>query len=165
MYKRQIQESELIEVVLSAIQLYVKVLLGEDTIQEKERNEGKITDLKKQLVMLQTDVKKLQERKAILYDKLVDGEISREEFQKSQETLTYQQEKMQYQLNGLQKKLAQLECITGVGREGKKHWKEYLGAKELTREMLEALIDCIYVYQDKSIRIQWKFGDGLMEKE
>ena len=72
---------------------------------------------------------------------------------------------MQYQLNGLQKKLAQLECITGVGREGKKHWKEYLGAKELTREMLEALIDCIYVYQDKSIRIQWKFGDGLMEKE
>lgn len=160
-----IQESELIEVVLSAIQLYVKVLLGEDTIQEKERNEGKITDLKKQLVMLQTDVKKLQERKAILYDKLVDGEISREEFQKSQETLTYQQEKMQYQLNGLQKKLAQLECITGVGREGKKHWKEYLGAKELTREMLEALIDCIYVYQDKSIRIQWKFGDGLMEKE
>ncbi len=157
----KIQESELIEVVLSAIQLYVKVLLGKDAVQEKVGNEGKIAGLRKQLAILEADIKKLQERKAMLYDKLVEEEISREGFQKSQKALTCQQEEVQYRYNELQKELAHLECIAGVEQERRRHWKEYLGTKKLTQGMLEALIDCIYVKQDGAIRIQWKFGDGL----
>ncbi len=148
--------------MLSAIQLYVKVLLGKDAVQEKVGNEGKIAGLRKQLAILEADIKKLQERKAMLYDKLVEEEISQEGFQRSQEVLTYQQEEVQHRYNGLQKELAHLECIAGVEQERRRHWKEYLGTKELTQGMLEALIDCIYVKQDGAIRIQWKFGDGLM---
>lgn len=147
--------------MLSAIQLYVKVLLGKDAVQEKVGNEGKIAGLRKQLAILEADIKKLQERKAMLYDKLVEEEISREGFQKSQKALTCQQEEVQYRYNELQKELAHLECIAGVEQERRRHWKEYLGTKELTQGMLEALIDCIYVKQDGAIRIQWKFGDGL----
>ena len=42
--------------------------------------------------------------------------------------------------------------------------ENYLGMEELTREMVEAFIDCIYVYDDKSIHIQWRFENGIEEK-
>lgn len=154
--------SQFYKSIFSAVQLYIKILLEEDIIQERVGYKKKITGLRKQLVMLQADIKKLQERKALFYDKLVEGEISREGYQKSQERLTYQQEEIQRRYNELQKELAHLECITSMEQEGKRHWKEYLGSKELTREILDALIDCIYVKHDGTVHIQWKFWGEMM---
>lgn len=31
--------------------------------------------------------------------------------------------------------------------------------KELTKEMVEALVDRIYVYEDKRVEIEWNFGE------
>ena len=128
--------------MLSAIQLYVKVLLGKDAVQEKVGNEGKIAGLRKQLAILEADIKKLQERKAMLYDKLVEEEISREGFQKSQKALTCQQEEVQYRYNELQKELAHLECIAGVEQERRRHWKEYFIQSFFSCSVLENWNTC-----------------------
>ena len=35
----------------------------------------------------------------------------------------------------------------------------------LTREILDAFVDCIYVYRDKSIYIKWAFDEPEMMEE
>lgn len=37
--------------------------------------------------------------------------------------------------------------------------KQCLEIDTLTREMVLAVVDCIYVYSDKSIRIKWLFDE------
>lgn len=39
--------------------------------------------------------------------------------------------------------------------------ENYLGMEELKWEMVGAFIDCVYVYEDKSIHIQWRFENGI----
>ena len=56
-----------------------------------------------------------------------------------------------------------LEHIVSSGRVEEQTLEKYLGMEELTREMMEAFVDCIYVYNDKSIHIQWRFGNVVEE--
>ncbi len=158
----RIKEDELEVTVLSAIRLYVKVLLDQRVLQEQGNGGGVLSSLRKQLATMQVDNEKSKEQKALLYDQFADGKISREEFRKRQEAITHRQDDLQQRYDKLQKELSHLECITDAGKVQKKQWEDYLGAEKLTRGMVKALVDCIYVHQDGSIRIQWKFGDGVM---
>lgn len=154
-----LKESDLVETVLSAIRLYVKVLLDKGVIQEQKNGEGRISDLRNRFARMQTVRKEFQERKALLYDQFADGKISREEFKRKQEIITQQQEELGRQCDTLQKELSHLESVAGV-QKARGKGEDYLGVKELMRGMVEALIDCIYVHPDKSIHIQWKFREA-----
>lgn len=163
--KENLKENELAETVLFAIRMYMKVLIEKILVEKKmvqEQKSGKreISDLQRSLTVMQANRKDLQECKALLYDRFADGKICREEFQKRQKILTYQQEELQQRYDSLHKELVHLECIINKGEMQEKQLENYSGAGELTRKMVEALIDCIYIYEDKSIHIQWKFGDG-----
>ena len=37
--------------------------------------------------------------------------------------------------------------------------KRFAGEKRLTRDMVEAFVDRIVVFQDKRVEIRWKFGE------
>ena len=108
-------------------------------------------------------VKESQERKAKLYEQLADEEISREVFKSRQAALSHRQEEAQADQGRLEEELAKLEHIVSSGRMEEQTLENYLGMEELTREMVEAFIDCIYVYDDKSIHIQWRFENGIEE--
>lgn len=54
-------------------------------------------------------------------------------------------------------KLRVLEKQQAANTPRKKEIQSYLSAKCLTREMLDAFVDCIYVYSEHSIQIQWLF--------
>ena len=60
--------------------------------------------------------------------------------------------------------LMKLENIISSGRMEEQILENYLGMEELTREMVEAFIDCVSVYDDKSIHIQWRFENGIIFK-
>ena len=63
----------------------------------------------------------------------------------------------------MEEELAKLEHLVSSGQMEEQTLENYLGMEELTREMVEAFIDCIYVYDDKSIHIQWRFESGIKE--
>lgn len=50
-----------------------------------------------------------------------------------------------------------LEKQQGANTPRKKEIESYLSAECLTREMLDAFVDYIYVYGEYSIQIQWLF--------
>ncbi len=161
--KGHLKESELAEAVFAAVRAYIEVLLDRWELKKKTEDSGRIPALRKQLASLQGCVKECQERKAKLYEQLADEEISREVFKSRQAALSHRQEEAQADQKRLEEELAKLEHIVSSGRMEEQTLENYLGMEELTREMVEAFIDCIYVYNDKSIHIQWRFGSGIKE--
>jgi len=144
--KGWLRECDLVEAVLSAIRLYMKILLEE---KQKLKNKGRILKLSGQFEGMQEIGKNFQERRAVLYEQFADGKIGREEFKKKQEIIARQQDKFQKEIIADAKKVQE-------NRE------DNLGEKSLTRGMVEVLIDYIYVYPNGAVHIQWKFGKALV---
>ena len=161
--KGHLKESELAEAVFAAVRTYIEVLLDRRELKKKTEDSGRIPALRKQLTSLQGCVTECQERKAKLYEQLADEEISREVFKSRRASLSNRQEEAQADQERLEEELAKLEHIISSGRMEDQTLENYLGMEELTREVVEALIDCIYVYDDKSIHIQWRFESGMKE--
>lgn len=155
----RLKETELAETVLATMQLYIRVLLDGKGSAGKDGDSGCIPELRRRLAALQAENKRNQERKAMLYDRFADGEIGRDEFQNAQGVILRQQEEGQQRYEQMQRELLRLERLADTGRTQGKQWKDYQGAKELTREMVEEFVERIDVYTDGSIRIQWKFGE------
>ena len=161
--KGHLKESELAEAVFAAVKVYMEALLDRQELKKKAEDSGRIPVLRKQLAALQGSVKECQERKARLYEQLADEEISRETFKSKQADLSHRQEEAQADQERLEEELAKLEHLVSSGQMEEQTLENYLGMEELTREMVEAFIDCIYVYGDKSIHIQWRFENGIEE--
>lgn len=161
--KGHIKESELAEAVSAAVRAYIEVLLDRMEMKKKAEDSGRIPALRKELASLQSEVKGCQERKARLYEQLADEEISRDVFKSRQAALSRRQQEAQERQERLEEELMKLEHIVSSGRVEEQTLEKYLGTEELTREMVEAFVDCIYVYNDKSIHIQWRFGNVVEE--
>lgn len=161
--KGHLKESELAEAVFAAVRVYIEALLDRQELKKKAEDSGRIPVLRKQLAALQGSVKECQERKARLYEQLADEEISRETFKSKQADLSHRQVEAQEDQERLEEELAKLEHLVSSGQMEEQTLENYLGMEELTREMVEAFIDCIYVYDDKSIHIQWRFENGIEE--
>ena len=152
--KGYLRESDLVEAVLSAIRLYMKIFLEGKIIQKNER---RISDLQRQFARVQGEKRKFQEQKAVWYERFADGKISGEELKKRQEIIAHKQDKLQQECDTLQKELSYLECIA-AGKVQEKG-KDSLGVDKLTRGMVEMLIDYIYVYPNGAIYLWWKFRE------
>jgi DNA invertase Pin-like site-specific DNA recombinase len=158
-----ITEKEISETILSAVRIYARTLLDEKTLLKKAETSGRITLLHRQLAILQSNITGLKERKAQLYDLLAAQEISKKIFQERQDALSHQQKEAEQQYETSQSELARLERIIYTDQIQEKTLRNYLNINALTREIVESLIDCTYVYNDKSIHIQWHFGNNINE--
>ncbi len=162
--KGHLKEAELAKVVFAVVRAYMEVFLDRRKLKKRAEDSGYIPSLRKQLAALHSCVKECQEQKARLYEQLADEDISREVFKSRQEALSHRQEEAQANQERLEGELMKLENIISSGRMEEQILENYLGMEELTREMVEAFIDCVSVYDDKSIHIQWRFENGIIFK-
>lgn len=85
----------------------------------------------------------MEKKRSYIFIK-ADGRISREQYLSKQDNITRQQEKSEK----LSEELRDLEKKQAANTLRKKEIQSYLSAECLTREMLDAFVDCIYVYLD-----------------
>lgn len=153
-----IKETELLEIVLSAIR-HQAMLAGEaDRLQElyrmqfcermKENEEGK--------KQLQEMIQELVDKNFSLYERYAKGEINVDQFMQAKENNnklieTYKAELQSYQskeMTSLDERPCPLNLLEG---------KENL--TDLTKELVRQFIDAIYVYSSNRIEIVFKFQD------
>ncbi len=159
--KGHLKEAELAKTVLSAIKTYIRLWFEDCVGQAGIDEDGEDMSGSKKLNILQGEIRGLQGQKAALYERFVEQVITREDFQNMQKTISCKLEGVQQQYDELQRKLLQIKWLMETKQARQKKLGDYLEEEELTREMVEMFIDCIYVNSDKSIYIQWKFEDGI----
>lgn len=154
-----IKENEIADVVLQSIRLYAKVLLNKNTSVKQNKQNDRLALLKKQVATYQSACGKFKEQKAELYDCKADGKITLEQYLSKCNDLSKQQSDMEHQMKKLTADIEILERKASIIKPREHELKQCLEIDTLTREMVLAFVDCIYVYSDKSIRIKWLFDE------
>ena len=147
------------ELVLLAINQQFKQMKGE--LENLERQISKMKpETNSMISSLKRKIETNREYMRKAYEQLMDEALSKEEYLELKNI--YAKEKEEYQ-NRLQK----LESEEQKHRENiieTKKWVERfrqgrITEKQLTREVLEELIDRIYVYPEQKIEIYFKFAE------
>ena len=86
------------------------------------------------------------------------GNITEEEY--NEYTKEYGEQIRQFE-NNINKYYDELKNFTQASSDNKwiEHFKKYKNVNSLSRELIDNLIDNIYVYEDKKIRIKFKYED------
>lgn len=154
-----IRETEIAEVVLAAIQAYIKTLMDEKALPGTIKNSDRLAGLQKQAAAYQGVCARMDEQKAELYDAMAEEKISRERYLQERDKLSREQAGMVCRLKEAEEQLAELRGKMAAARQGEPKLISYLQTDTLTRQMVVDFVDCVYVYDNKSIHIKWTFSE------
>lgn len=151
-----IKETELLEIVLSAIR-HQAMLAGEaDRLQELYKVQlcDRMKENQEKKKQLQEKIQGLMDKNFSLYERYAKGEVSVDQFRQEKENNNKLIETYKAELQVCQSKettpLDEKPCPFNLLKE-----KENL--TDLTKELVRQIIDAIYVYSSKRIEIVFKF--------
>lgn len=151
--------------VLKELNLLIEQYLNVDQLEEKVilnqfRNDKEI--LKKEIAQYQANINKKSKAIKDSYMDKVNGIISQEQFIEFNEEFQKEKQDIEMLLADKQKKLLELNNEQETLKSKRQLLEQYINVTELTREMIDNLIDYIEVGEKdpttkkKSIKIYWK---------
>lgn len=158
-----IREEALLAVVLDDLNIILQSVKDLDKLVKRQsrRIPCAFAFSKKEVEKLLSELEKIKKRKREIYEDFKEGLLSKDEY------LAYREDYLTAEKN-LEKKL----CISKD--EIKKHEKEDVFQSRrikrlldthsiagLTRELIVEMVDCIYIYEEKRIKIVYNFSDEL----
>ncbi len=161
--KHTVREDELEEAVLAAIQSQIKVAADVEKIirgmSESPAAKQKLAFAEKQIKAKQAEKEKIHHLKDSLYMDWKSGDVSRADYFRMRDSFDEKIERIEQALRALEKdketysdnKLYEHPYFTS--------FKKYKNITKLDRKILIELIDTIYVYEGKTIKIKFNFED------
>lgn len=118
----------------------------------------------KKLAKLQKDKEKCETERFSNVDRFMAGELDKDEYQRIRAELTRKEDLLDKQIAEVTEKLYESEAAADEGvRDALDTLKKYSGEMELTRGMVDALIEKILIYDPWHIEIRWKFPDEVVK--
>lgn len=162
----KIKTSDLENAVLEAIQLQVKLVIELEKSLSKlyfKNNQGSAeNEYKNNVKVAEIKISNLKEQKRKSYEEWKFNKLEKSEFIKISEEIDSKISKLN----------EDIELYTSTYKETVKkirkndywigHYKRNRKIKKLTKEVLNELIDVIYVREDKSLDIKWKYQDEYL---
>jgi len=166
--RERISESSLIQTVLSVIHTQIAVMLDMEELLNKIKMQthNDITDLTEQLKQLQAVLAKLNTSKVKAYEKYKAGILDRDSYISEKTDIGKQLAETDAQIAELETALQSSYQKNGQPCSIIESFKRYEGFTELSKEMVDELIDSIYIYGSKKIEIVWNHMDeyrGLVQ--
>lgn len=162
--KDRISESSLTQTVLSVIHTQIAVMLDMERIFDrvKTKSQNDITILAEQIRQLQATLSKLGASKIKAYEKYKDGTLDRESYTNLKADVSMQIAETEARIVELEATLQSSYQENGQPYSIIESFKKYKGVAELSKEMVNELIDSIYIYGNETIEIVWNHMDEYM---
>lgn len=110
---------------------------------------------------MRSEIDKLKAERIRQYEAYAEGILSREQYLVKKSALTAAVESLQGKLERLNTMIEDEDRFTGELALMKQKAGESMGNDRLTRELAEAFIDTVYVYDSRHIEVVFKFEDLL----
>ena len=161
-FKGKIQESVIEETLLSAIKTQAVLFEKAEKSRKKQHTvfENKLDGIKKAIRQFEDTIKKLTATRQDYYESYKDNKISKDEYLLNRESCNKQIEQMTARIEEITEKLNNASDVANQTSVIESEWQNSMGIKELNREIVDALVDCIIVYDNNSIEVRWKIADG-----
>ena len=156
-----LKESDLTNCVLESLQAYIRniVSLEEllDSISEEQINQELIAGFKAQIADNEVQITKSRRFKSMLYENLVSGLITKEEFRYNQDLYTAQIEQAQEAVKRLRAEMDRAADNTIDRLRWTRHFKEFAAMTTLDRRAVIALIQSIRVIGKDKFDITFRY--------
>lgn len=160
----RISESSLIQTVLSVIHTQIAVMLDMEELLDKIKvqTHNDITALTEQMKQLQAVLAKLKTSKIKAYERYKAGTLDRDSYISEKTDIGKQIAEMDAGIAELEIALQRSYQKNSQPCSIIESFKRYEGFTELTKEMVDELIDSIYIYGNEKIEIVWNHMDEYM---
>ena len=158
--KGGIQEEELKKTILEMVNYQIRLITNLLTTLEKENLSIQSQNTKQEINFSNHRIQELKKQRFRLYERYAEGSLTKEEYQKMARGLSNEislctecrnaavKQREEEQSRERLQKDEQLEKIRSFGEVGK-----------LNREIIDSMIDTIYIYTADKIKIKWAFRD------
>lgn len=156
----RIPEPDILEAVIDTIQVYAQYAVSIDRLLQTRQAQRQLDrkQAQRRLQTLQSRKARLDERLQDLYERLMEGGISRESFAAQKKALTAQAEDISHTVLELERK------ISGSDDSGNaviEQFKSYAGITALTREISIDLLQSVTIYPDGRMDIRLNLADEI----
>lgn len=149
-------------VVFHAIKSHLKIL-EKCALYSIEKGKQGIVEGKARIRAERSQLESLKAEKIRQYELYADGAISRDTYIKKREILNREIKELEQSVvvneNGMDKNVQLLD----IGNQMKGVAERFYNEEKLTSEMVEALIENIYIYNPDQIEVVFKFKDAVGE--
>jgi len=149
------------DIVLASIQSQIALAVDMEkaikVINANEKANKEAVWLKKRLEKAEDAAKKATERKLCLYDDFKDGLITKEEYIDMKERYEGQRLSALEEVQKTQEKLEEAKSGQDSSNPFLENFVKYKNIDRLTREIVVALIDTIFVYEGNKIKIVFNY--------
>lgn len=147
------------QVVLDAISNQVNMVVEmEQLLKELGTNDvwkARVQLLDTMIAQKNEELEKYQQRRMGLYEALNDGVIDRAEYNKMRAIYAKKIEDEEQDIRKLADSRDEASCNAGTESNWVSQFVKFQGVESLTREIVFTLVDKIYVYADKRIKIDY----------
>lgn len=161
--KHSIREDELAEIVYKAIQQQIDMAIEMSelvkSIQETPVMKKKDFNYQEQKNKQEKELYKIVHYKKGLYQDFKDGLISKGEYLGLKKDYSEQENHIQSIIKNLDKELANTKKVVEQKDQYLEKFIKHKGFDQLNRDILVDLVQQIYVYENKDVRIKFTFED------
>ena len=93
------------------------------------------------------------------YERLKDEQISRDEFLILRDSINEQIDRLNIKIEETNSLIADCDALTTDMAHTVAEWHKALSVERLSKELVDALVDSIIVFDSEHIEIRWKFAD------
>lgn len=158
-----IRDKELEEIVLTALQRYIREVIDMDTLfamtDTAPLQTAEAQKLQRQIDVKRAELERLNKLLMSLYENLADNIITRDEYARLKQNYSVRAEEAERQMNALQDALTDLREKGGSGKAWMEHFRKYENLTELDRSAVVSLVDRILVHADKYVEIRYRWQD------
>ena len=165
--RKHIVEADMIEAVYAAIRNQIDVVASVDDILEKVNSDARYQNRKDNLAneirKVKAQIERLTSLRSSLYDDYIEQLLTEQEYLYAKAKYEKEEDALKDRLNELllqQKKYGQTYSYENRWLSS---FRAFRDEKELTKEMVSALIETVELYADRSIQVNFKFRDEYEE--
>jgi len=146
-HKLKLYTAEVEDAVMTVIKTQAEVVLESGDLSDlyKSTESGQLAECEKQ-------IRTLSEQRQSVYEQFVTGEINRETYRSVKSDLTAQIEKLRNVVSAIKKVDADSHSVKNTTDQA----RAVLGDVLTPREIVDALIEKVYVYPNNHIEISWE---------
>lgn len=164
--KHRIKGDILEKAVLKAVQLQIKLILKTDKLIEEIKSQKMFNDDEQKVNSLikkvQNELQRECESKKSLYEQWKLDKISKEEYHKRVEQIEQNLLKDKFKLEELENRNFHINKLKNYNNAWINIFEKNNNITKLNREVIEELIEYIYIYENDKITIKFKYEDEYL---
>ena len=156
-----VSEIDIEEVLLSAIRAQASSVFDMDKARIKKNKQiaDKKQEHQKAIRRYEGMVSSLIATRQEHYERLKDEQISRDEFSTLRDSINEQIDRLNIKIEETKTLIADCDALTSDMAQTVVEWHNALCIESLSKELVDALVDSIIVFDSEHIEIRWKFAD------